>query len=239
MACLLLQYRAKKTAVQAKRIAVQATKRDQQDQKDQRDRVRKEQCTTQIAVFGGIWTLPEDVDNHTEDLDVKKQRKAVETQIRFRRFVLGAKNTNNILSLSSGGRNLPLQTLKDNLRHAIRTAQEEEQELHQDYPVMIQPLANDVLLAEKRRFQELVSREQAKDDVEVNRPKRKKTTNVQRGGVLLEEPEDLVGKRVRHLCEEDGVETWYLGLVTDVDVKAKRSKHPTYVFTLRYVHNIS
>jgi hypothetical protein len=58
-----------------------------------------------------------------------QKRLALEAQLKFRRFVFEAKNTNGTLSLSSKGKKFSIGTLEANLRCALREAEDEVQSI--------------------------------------------------------------------------------------------------------------
>ncbi len=152
--------------------------------------------------------------------------KALETQVQFRRYVVGNKNTNNVLDLSAEGHRLSLETFMTNLKTVNQTAQDETTDLAPCHPVATQPLSDDTLLDQKRKFQELVSKQLHKTAWRT--PPADKRIQVQ-------DPEDLVGKRVSHLCEvEDKEQLWYSSIVTSVTVPTRGYNKGRCMYIIKY-----
>ena len=222
------QYRLRKASVQQKRAEVQAAKGVEKEKKEVRERVRKEACTADIVRYGGLWQLVDEVDERLAAMDDRRKRAALESQLKFRHFVLCSKNKNNILSLSCNGKKHSVDRLTSNLKLSIRLGFDESQEVNNTGNPELVPLTNEVLLAEKRKFQELMEKEQQPR-------KKRKATHVPRAADVpaVEDPEDLVGKRVEHLWQTGDGEEWYKALVTGISWSEGRRGKTTYKFKIR------
>jgi hypothetical protein len=205
---------------------------ERQQAKEQRDRLRKEELTAALETTGGLWKTSDDVDQHLATLPAPIDKKsALHTQVKFRRFVLGAKNSNGILFLSSAGKPLTVDQLTSNLKCAIRIAADEAAEstpTNTGTLCVVSPLIQSVVEAEKRKFQELADKECQKDHAPPAKRRKTEPAPVEPRVVV---PEDLIGKRVEHLCVEGDQEAqWYLGVVTGLKI----SKEGKFVYSIMY-----
>ena len=121
----------------------------------------------ELESVGGLWSIPEEVDEQLDCLSKPAQkRKALEVQLKFRKFVLEGNNKHKILNLSAGGKKLSIQQMMSNLKAAIRESQDEHHQVilpgpnnSQLEPVLLTP---DQLAAEKAKVQELIEGERQK-----------------------------------------------------------------------------
>lgn len=222
-----LQYVERQHEIRQQRQMRRAEKIEKQQVQEQRDRVRREDLTEKLGQTGGLWNTPDEVDHHIQNIPQKNVRTSLETQIRFRRFVLGCKNANQILSLSSGGKKHNIDTLVSNLKCAIRMAEDEREEVAA--PVqgdnIVGPLDEELLAQQKIRFQDMLQ-------------KTVKTTktvkNTKKLSSNIKDPEDLVGKRVCHLCREDNEDSWFDAFVSEVYVPRRGKNKGKYMYKLYY-----
>jgi hypothetical protein len=155
----------------------------------------------------------EEVDAKMASLGRKKVRSDVVAQLKFRRHVLKTKNKDNLLSLSSNGKQILADQLVSNLKKVITNANNEvDQILNNNNNNTYEPLPQHLLIAEKRKFQELVQKEQEKG------AKKRKTTHSKFSAgqdvPSIQDPDDLVGKWVEHLSVAEDGKKWYPGIVT-------------------------
>ncbi|CAC5426314.1 unnamed protein product [Mytilus coruscus] len=190
--------------------------------KEQRDRAKKEELTQKLQEVGGLWKTPSEIDRQLLSLQSGQQVKALQTQLTFRRYVLGTPNTGKILNVMSGRKYLSAEKLTANLKCVLRQAGDEREERQA------------VLQTEKEKFQKLAEEERQRH---TEAPKKRQMTQ---GGTRSswavpntpapDKPEDLIGKRVKHLIEEfDGSSKWYYGIITGL--KVRRGE---YMYTLVY-----
>ncbi|CAG2205351.1 unnamed protein product [Mytilus edulis] len=192
-----------------------AMKREKKEAKGQRDRERKEELTQKLQEVGGLWKTPSEIDTQLRSLESGQRVKALQTQLTFRRYVLGTPNTGKILNVMAGGKYLSAEKLTANLKCVVRQAEddrEERQAVHQK-------------LAEEERQRHTEAPK-----------KRQKTQGGTRSSRAVpntpapDKPEELIGKRVQHLIEEfDGSSRWYYGIITGL--KVRRGK---YMYSLVY-----
>ncbi|CAC5425668.1 unnamed protein product [Mytilus coruscus] len=189
-----------------------AMKREKKETKEQRDREKKEELTQKLQEVGGLWKTPSEIDRQLLSLQSRQRVKALQTQLTFRRYVLGTPNTGKILNVIAGGKYLSAEKLTANLKCVLRQAEDEREErqaVHQ---------------AEKEKFQKLAEEERQRH---TEAPKKRQKTQ---GGTrsssavpntpALDKLEELIGKRVQHLIEEfDGSSKWYYGIITGLKVR--------------------
>jgi hypothetical protein len=114
-------------------------------------------------IVGGLWHTVDDIDSKVDQHHNKALVTALQTQIKFRRFVLGAQNTNGILNLSKAGKQLDVATLTANLKCVIRMSLEEMNEVTVDEPMSPPtPLSQERLEEQKRKILDLVHKENAR-----------------------------------------------------------------------------
>ncbi|XP_052088201.1 uncharacterized protein LOC127725313 [Mytilus californianus] len=213
-----------------------AMKREKKEAKEQRDRAKKEELTQKLQEVGGLWKTPSEIDRQLLSLQSEQRVKALQTQLTFRRYVLGTPNTGKILNVMAGGKYLSAEKLTANLKCVLRQAEDEREERQavQQVSGQANPLSSLSLQAEKEKFQKLAEEERQRNTEAPK--KRQKTQGGTRSSRAVpntpapDKPEDLIGKRVQHLIEEfDGSSKWYYGIITGL--KVRRGK---YMYTLVY-----
>ncbi|CAC5414207.1 unnamed protein product [Mytilus coruscus] len=213
-----------------------AMKREKKEAKEQRDRAKKEELTQKLQEVGGLWKTPSEIDRQLLSLQSGQRVKALQTQLTFRRYVLGTPNAGKILNVMAGGKYLSAEKLTANLKCVLRQAEDEREERRavQQVSGQANPLSSLSLQAEKEKFQKLAEEERQRNTEAPK--KRQKTQGGTRSSRAVpntpapDKPEDLIGKRVQHLIEEfDGSSKWYYGIITGL--KVRRGK---YMYTLVY-----
>ena len=142
-------------AIRQHRIEALATKREKKEAKEQRDREKKEELTKKLQDVGGLWTTPAEVDRKVLALPSGEKVKVLQTQVMFRRYVLGTPNTGKILNIMAGGKYLTADRLSTNLKCVLRLAEDEreEREPRQQVSGNCNPVSSVCLQAEKDKFQ--------------------------------------------------------------------------------------
>jgi hypothetical protein len=126
--------------------------------------------------------------------------------------------------------------LSSNLKCAIRIAADEAAESQEATNQgkslsVVSPLTSAVLDAEKLKFQKLVEKEIQRQHTPA---KRRKTSETEQPTMMpsVGNPEDLIGKRVSHLCIDHGQTEaqWYPGVVVDLTVSIEGK----YIYSILY-----
>ncbi|CAC5360876.1 unnamed protein product [Mytilus coruscus] len=208
-----------------------AMKREKKEAKEQRDRTKKEKLTQKLQEVGGLWKTPSEIERQLLSLQSGQRVKALQTQLTFRRYVLGTPNTGKILNVMAGGKYLSAEKLTANLKCVLRQAEDErgERQAVQQVSGQANPLSSLSLQAEKVKFQK-IAKEERQRHTEAPK-KRQKTQGGTRSSRAVpntpapDKPEDLISKRVQHLIEEfDGSSKWYYGIITGLKIMVNVGK---------------
>ena len=195
----------------------------------------KENSTLQIQEFGGLWTTSAQMEEFLQPLtDNQKIRKALEAQLRFRRVVLGSRDTR--LQLTIGGVRRTNEELISNVKAILEDVAIEREEVEagvvddEDFTMALVP-------QEKVEEQKKICLAKIRGNVSEERsgkakPKRRRST-VNSDVPKIQHAEDLVGKRIKHLFHTDEGMQWYRGLVLGVEMVKKRMR-TSYVFNVEY-----
>ncbi|XP_071854271.1 uncharacterized protein [Apostichopus japonicus] len=174
--------------------------------KADQDRARKLLLGKEIKSVGGLAESASELDQRLSELkSVKGKSKYLQTQLKYRRFVLGARNEGGVLNVSAGGKPKTVEQLKISLLGVIVCDNEELEAAStsfQNRAIGLAPV--DAVEAFKSRLQP---------------PPAKKTRLTSGSNIKL--PEELVDKRIEHHTEEEGKVDWYKGTV----VGAKGAKY--------------
>ena len=249
---------ARQLEIKKCRMAKRAAKAADEEQKALKLRVKKG-LMEQIGKFGGVWATENEIKTKLETCKTENDKiKALHLQIQFRKVVLGAVHSDKtVFQLSSAGKKFDSKKLFLNLCSILECskaeregAEQEEEEL--EFPTCIEKAA---LQHQKKLYKQQAARE-AEEEGSNKRKQQKQPLrggkkprvqgNVQEERYLTEEAvpivqvaEDLIGKRVRHLCstgedegEDDDAEClaeWYDGTVLEM----KGTGRNPY-FTIKY-----
>ena len=165
------------------KIAKQAEKKEQ----------RKESLDSKLEEYGGLWRSPSEMREKLETIPNTKQKDALTTQIKYRKFVLGTKIMDKgLLQLQSGKEKFTTEQLKENLESVLQGFAQTEPEEN----VNIQTIKEQNL-----REDELTKAIQMKTQ------KQKRKKNEDNYGFRL------VGKTILHRWIDDGEEKWYTGKI--------------------------
>ena len=218
--------------MRTQRTEARAAKELKKGEKEERDQKKKEAYTRELETVGGLWIG--NISTRVESLTSgKAKRTALEAQLRFRRFVLGNRNVDNVLSLSSGGKKLDVPTLIDNLQKVV-DGQSAVPAADTPTEVSVTILSCDVLQAAKEKFRGLIEKQEARGRVASGSTRRRdRQPQVQTGTSSVEEPEDLVGKRIEHLFQVGRGKKWYKGTVVGVKV-GDSDGDDAYFFNIKY-----
>lgn len=233
-------YAARQLEIRRKRIEKMTSRAEEEEKKAQKLRVKKQLLMGQIEKFG-LWKSEEKVKENLKDIDDENVRiKLLSLQIQFRKVVLSAFHPDKeIFQMSAKGKKFDSQRLFHNLCALIAKANEEvgAADLCPDTAVTLPSvIPQETLLRQKELYQQEAEKVEEKSQ---NKRKqggaspqiRKKRKNVHPETVAqvptINIPEDLLGKRVRHLCVSDdgsGDEgqskaCWYEGFVVSMTGK--------------------
>ena len=134
------------------------------EQLEQNQRLRREALTKDIEQCGGLWCSDEQVDEQLQKLSSpSRKRSALESQLKFRKFVLLGQNKDKTLNITVGGKKLTLQQLTDNLKAAIAKSFDNQDDSADPHPQMdTAPLTPEQVAKEKAKVQELIESERLK-----------------------------------------------------------------------------
>ena len=193
-----------RAAIQAKATEEnQQIKKQEKDRKEARERVIKTELSEKTKPrFGGLWTSKDQAEEWLKNASSdKEKREALEVQLKFRKCVLKNRCRKGLLNFSSGSIKCSVDKLCENLMSVLDEAtteinqvREEVINLREYADILIEPADLEV---EKQRL--LHGRTKAKDEGRCN------DGNVPKINVA----DDLVGKKVEHLCMEEGKEQWF------------------------------
>ena len=101
------------------KIAKQAEKKEQ----------RKESLDSKLGEYSGFWRSPSEMREKLETIPNTKQKDALTTQIKYRKFVLGTKIMDKgLLQLQSGKEKFTTEQLKENLESVLQGLAQTEPE---------------------------------------------------------------------------------------------------------------
>ena len=191
--------------------------------------MRSERLTLALQDVGGLWTSSEQVDRNLAGVKNEKDRRAaLETQLKYRRYVLKTSVSTGLFALSVGGKKLALETLATNLKKVIGEAVERAASLMPPVPEPVLQVDEARLTVEKSRFRELVAKERRLKEAPAS--KRRRTSEETPTKVPeVHDPEDLIGKRVRH---QEGKTNPRFGIVTEVRKCCSGKNSGKYMFSV-------
>ena len=96
-------------------------KKQEKDEKEKKLIERKRKIIADINELGGEWTTKSEVEDRTVQMnDESAQRSALIAQLKYQKFVLGAKSDDKrCFQQSSGGRVFSVEELKKNLEQVL------------------------------------------------------------------------------------------------------------------------
>ena len=81
---------------------------------------RKEQLDIRLEDYSGLWRTADEMKTNLDILPLSKQKDALVTQIKYRKFVLGIKPTEKtLLQLQSGKEKFTTEQLQENLETVL------------------------------------------------------------------------------------------------------------------------
>ena len=206
------------------------SKLQRQELLSRRHEVRAEKLSRAVHAVGGLWTSQGDVERHLADQpSEREQRMAVETQLKYRRFVLRCPSKSGLFALSAGGKKLALEVLTGNLVQVIQEASERAASITPAEPEQVIVIEKAIFEKEKSRFRELVEKERQ------HVPTKRRRTSSEASPDLVPEvpnPEDLVGKRIRLLAT--GTSRARFGIVSEVKQSLTGKNANKHVFTVLF-----
>ena len=151
----------------------------------------------------------EDISASTGNCLDKECRALLETQLKFRKHVLNTDKQKGLQNFTVGGIKLSTETLKHNLAEVI-TSNVSISEHAGPSNARYEPVDETILLSEKQKFQEKIRQLRSGP-----LPKRSKQAQLDTlKDININDPEDLVGKKVFHrFTAADGCEEWYTGVI--------------------------
>ncbi|KAJ8048656.1 hypothetical protein HOLleu_01057 [Holothuria leucospilota] len=191
------------TTIQEGRERKEMAKKEAIQKREEQDRVRKTLLMRELTAYGGLAESRTSVEEQLRLLQTNAARsKYLETQLKFRRYVLGAKNEGGMFNVSSAGKKKTPDELLQSLLKAIDVGNKEVAETTQSSPT-IGLAPEDAVNAFKSSLKEPAAKKMRKDESTQQRPIQQQLENI----------EHLVGKRIRHNTEEKGEVGWFLGTV--------------------------
>ena len=220
-------------------------KKQEKDEKEKKLIERKRKIIADINELGGELTTKSEVEDRTVQMnDESAQRSALIAQLKYQKFVLGAKSDDKrCFQQSSGGRVFSVEELKKNLEQVLERNSTEStpKDCHKSI----------ILDEDERRLQLMEVKKKIRNSLEdqriknITRSRKMTETNPQKqkknekGTVRNKEkrkikkikPEFLVGKLVEHIFEVDDdadLELTYTGTVTRILKKGKTAIETVY-----------
>ena len=230
-----LQYIRKQHAIRQKRAEILASKLERRELQQRKQEVRSETLTLALQDVGGLWTSSEQVDRSLAGLKNEKDRRAaLETQLKYRRYVLKTSVSAGLLALSAGGKKLALETLAMNLKKVIGEVVERAASLMPPAPEPVLQVDEARLTVEKSRFRELVAKERGREEERGRKEapsSKRRRTSIETPTKVPEvtDPEDLIGKRVRQQVGETHPR---FGIVTEVRKCCSGKNSGKYMFSV-------
>ena len=169
-------------------------KRNEKEVKETKQRVRAEDRSDQVSKCGGFWKCKADMDDWLKDCkDESKKRKALEAQMRYRKFVLRSKNANGCLNLTSGGKRVTICDMIENLSISMNDSASDRDDVS---AAVVLDFSG--VIASDEKVGEL------KDEYLSKKPVARNARNdgkLVRNMPFVNDVYDLLGKRIEHLCE--------------------------------------
>ena len=188
-------------------------KKDKKEKKQEKEVASKLNLTHDIDMHGGLWKLHEVDDRVTDISNTKTQRRAILSQLRFHRVVIGAKGPRELFQEKVKSIAYSTEQLINNLKEVLQTNE-------QGVPAMkvpgytYRPLQDVTSNVAQKRNESLVKRDHGRRQNQVKQQKLKLPT-------YICEPRSLVGKKILHKCvdkiDDETVVGWYKGDVLDIN----------------------
>ncbi len=191
-------YLRRKAVIGAKRAESLKAKQDSKDRKEMKERVRAEDLSSEIGKYGGLWLTEMQVEERLSTMGCQDERKrAVESQLKFRKFVLKQKNVHGCLNVTSGGARLEYGRMLENLKVVVRGSCD-ERELVNVVDVKMDMRSAPVELVNELK-EEYVQEKEREEGTE----RKRKHVCVSDRVPVINSLYDYVGKRVQYLSERN------------------------------------
>lgn len=219
---ILQRYKTRREAIKRHRMDSLLQKQEQKKEKERREKNKRVCLTNSLAKLGGVWRSLAEVDNYLKCQKSDKDNvQALVTQLQFHKIVLKAEGGKELFqqSVTKDGKIhiYNCTELRQNLLEVLKINQVESEEAEVETMLEPQPAmtyrseedTNVRFVEEKRKLVERLN---------AARQKRAKKTQKDKLSECLKDTEQLVGKRVKHNCCEEGNTTpvWYAGTVLKI-----------------------
>lgn len=240
-------FAARQLEIRKQRVEKMEKAAAEEEKNAQKLRVKKQLLMDKIEKIG-LWKTEQEVTKCVSEIEDECERvRVLSLQIQFRKVVLSAYHPDKVVfQMSAKGRKFNSERLCENLCTILKKAREEQE---QEDPGPVPPLfpaviAPNVLEQQKKLYRDEAEKQgrktqaKRKDNFDTSQAGRKRRRTDDRIEVpVVHVPEDLVGKRVTHLCisdedvdeDSEGSSGWYEGCVLSL---CGRGKNP--LFQIRY-----
>ena len=119
-AAYVKKYQQMKQKLRQRRIEIMEERRKKIAKQAENKEKRKEQLDIRLEDYGGLWRTADEMKTNLDILPLLKQKDALVTQIKYKKFVLGIKPTEKaLLQLQSGKENFTTEQLQENLETVL------------------------------------------------------------------------------------------------------------------------
>ena len=120
-AVYIKKYQQMKQKIRQRRIEIMEERRKKIAKQVENKEKRKEQLDMRLEDYGGLWRTADEMKTNLDILPLSKQKDALVTQIKYRKFVLGIKPTEKtLLQLQSGKEKFTTEQLQENLETVLQ-----------------------------------------------------------------------------------------------------------------------
>ena len=168
--------------------------------------------TRDLTNVGGLWT-GDQIETRLEELNATQdKRKAVITQLKYHKTVLGAKGDRKLFVATQNKKELSLQSLISNLKMVLEINNYEQDDNSNENKLVYKSEEERKEKTERKKHELLFKLKNAEINKKVAQTK-------SRLDFYIASPDELVGKSVQHRCAEDGDVAWFSGKITPLKIR--------------------
>ena len=187
------KYQQMKQKIRQRRIEIMEERRKKIAKQAENKEKRKEQLDIRLEDYNGLWRTADEMKTNLDILPLSKQKDALVTQIKYRKFVLGIKPTEKtLLQLQSGKEKFTTEQLQENLETVLHGVTQSAHVLNTKHV--------NIKCKEERE-------EELSAIIDKKKEQQKRKQQNEHLGFKM------VGKRILHKWVDDGKEKWYTGKV--------------------------
>ncbi|KAJ8050931.1 hypothetical protein HOLleu_04314 [Holothuria leucospilota] len=201
-------YFERRKAIKEVRAMRWAEKRERAVAKVERERERMVSLSNELKQVGGLWSSVSELEERLSALaDEKEKCDALKVQLKYWKWVLKAKNKDGILNLSVAGKPKRFNDLLDSLKEVIQQQNHSFQGSLPDTSGVSGVTDGEDVTGSTLSLAKLGTKRRIGGDS-------LRVVPSSHNQKPLVDVKNLVGRVIKHCFEEEGVDVWYMGVVT-------------------------